>query len=586
MTIEKRELNYQLKKLIGCTLSPINGSAVIIFDGFDNDSDSVFFRNSKNIKIKKKWNFLRILIESLFDFPAINPAQVLDVGPNLIKELVVLLANTCGVGYFKIQGVIYLTLESDEHCLCSVSELLPGQASQLISRVNKFESLDRKYLLKELVDVYNTLNIINKNLSDDDNNSSSIKTLLNQMKYFKEQSDAVFDGSSLDVIDENNFDDNYKNTELDEEGEELNDEKFDPSKLNIKTSTPTIDLMMSRIRFKEIILNPDFQRNDRIWKDSDKSALIESILLKIPIPVFYMSARKESEWLVVDGLQRLTTMYDYINDKFSLKGLKILDNYNGLKFSEFPRSLTRRITETELVVHVIQSGSPATATTQIFQRINTRGEKLSQQEIRCSINVGYSTQLLRELAEGDDFINATNGSINPKRMNDLEYVLRFCAFYLENNYSNVKIKNMDSFLIDTMIFLNNEGNGSNVVAKMKCDFSKAMKAARLLFGSFAFRKKHTQSIGNGINKALFETWSVCLARLSENDINVLLSKNKKLLNNFDKIMTNQLTLSSWSSHENSDKDFEFSISQSTSKVEMIKYRYESIDELIKMTILS
>jgi len=579
MKISKRELNNQIKELVGCNLSPLNGTSSLKLDSIIDNEDAVVLIKGEKNRVTKKLSNLRILIENLIEFPAISPTQVLDIGMTSIKELVIILANTPNVGYFKNKSVTYLTLECAPHEAGSTLELLPGDASQVIGKISKFELLDRKYLLKELVNVYNTLSI---SLKDDKIEDVVIKGLIKQLKEYKDQDEAIFESEYAEKDDESELSDQFSKYE--DEDEEKEDFKFDPSKLDIKTFTPTIDLLMSRIKYNEIILNPDFQRKGRIWKDVDKSALIESILLKIPIPVFYMSAQESDEWLVVDGLQRLTTLYDFTKDLFPLKGLKILSQYNGVKFSQFPRNITRRINETELVVHVIQPDSPQNATTQIFQRINTKGEKLSDQEIRSSLHVGYATKFLRRLAESEEFITATNGSIDDSRMKDIEFVLRFCAFYRESEYTQINVKTLDSFLKDTMIWLNKEGENSNLLHKLELDFFKAMKFSRKLFDGFAFRKKYGKTATNQINKALFETWSVGLAKLSQVDLEKLESRKVQLRSNFDKLLSGKLVLANWSSGKNIDKDFEYSISQSTSKNEIIRYRYKSINTLIKRTI--
>lgn len=573
MVIGKKEINTQLKELTGKELEPLNGNSFLKLINLDHLKDSVTFERENERTVNKKFSLLRILIENLVEFPAINPAQLLGLSYSSIKELVVLLANLPCVSHFKYKSVVYLTVQDVSLSKSGLNELLPGDAEAIIAKVSKFESLDRKVLLKELVNVYNTLGIIEK-----EKDLTSLKSLTRQLRDFKEQNDTIFE---QEIEDANNSEKSEDNDE-DLFGDSYckDDEKFDPSELDIKTQTPTVDLLMSRVKHKEIILNPDFQRNSRIWKDKDKSALIESILLKIPIPVFYMSARPDEKWLIVDGLQRITTIYDFMNGDFALKGLEILDQYEGLKFSQFPRVLERRLRETEFVVHVIQPESPTVATTQIFQRINTKGEKLSDQEIRCSLNVGYSTKFLRKLAESKEFINATDNSINDERMKDIEFALRFCAFYLLNDYNNVNIKTMDSFLVKTMERINEENGYTPLISKLEHDFLKSMKFSRLIFDEFAFRKRYGVKKANSINKALFDTWSVTLAKLDEEQLNNLLSRKEILRDKFEELMSGTLVLANWQQEVNFDRDFEYSISQSTSKSEMIRYRYISIDCLV------
>ena len=117
----------------------------------------------------------------------------------------------------------------------------------------------------------------------------------------------------------------FLNTELLEEEEEELEEKrnfnYDPEKINIFTKEPTIDILLRRIDEEALNLAPDFQRQASIWNIEAKSRLIESILIRIPLPAFYIDATNEEEWLVVDGLQRLSTLKQFVSDKiFGLTG--------------------------------------------------------------------------------------------------------------------------------------------------------------------------------------------------------------------------------------------------------------------------
>jgi len=105
-----------------------------------------------------------------------------------------------------------------------------------------------------------------------------------------------------------------------------------------------MDLLIKRIEYEEINLNPDFQRNANIWTDKAKSRLIESLLIRIPLPAFYMDATKEDEWLIIDGLQRLSTFKSFILDQMLvLKDLEFLQDLETNKYSDLSRNYTRRI---------------------------------------------------------------------------------------------------------------------------------------------------------------------------------------------------------------------------------------------------
>jgi len=224
-----------------------------------------------------------------------------------------------------------------------------------------------------------------------------------------------------------------------EENEDSIDQPFDPEKIRVDTRPYTIDILLNRIKYGELNLSPDFQRTDNIWNSKTKSRLVESILVRIPLPAFYMDATDEDKWVVIDGLQRLTTLKQFAIDKsLVLSELEFLDlNLNGKNFDELPRNLQRRIIETQVTVYLIQKGTPPEVKFNIFRRINTGGLPLSLQEIRHALNQGKSTKFLEKLSKLPEFKQATANSISGQRMSDREFILRFLAFVI-NSYGDYK----------------------------------------------------------------------------------------------------------------------------------------------------
>ena len=131
---------------------------------------------------------------------------------------------------------------------------------------------------------------------------------------------------------------------------------FDPEKIKVRTTTILVGQLVSRIGYDEIDLEPPFQRSF-VWNTERQSRLIESLLLRIPIPVFYVAADEKENWSVVDGVQRMSTIYNYVTDQFSLSRLEYLNQLDGQKYSDLPRPMQRRIGETQLVVNIIDPGT-------------------------------------------------------------------------------------------------------------------------------------------------------------------------------------------------------------------------------------
>jgi len=345
---------------------------------------------------------------------------------------------------------------------------------------------------------------------------------------------------------------------------------FDTSKIRVETKNTQMDALIKRIRNKEIDLAPSFQRLGGIWKDVAQSRLIESMLIKIPLPAFYMDASDDDNWLVVDGLQRLTTIRRFVVDEeLALCGLEFLTDYNGKKFSELPRSFTRRIEETDIVLYLIQPGTPANVKFDIFRRINTGGEPLSAQEIRHALNQGQITEFLHQLASSDAFITATDRGISSKRMDDRECVLRFLAFtfFPPQQYDN---DNFDQFLNSAMAHANKLE--MNELAHYGRRFERAMRCALSLFGNDAFRKRYkAEKYRYPINKALFEAWSVNLGCLDESQQNWLIENRDVVKQKFMDLM-------------NKDKDFEVSISQGTGSMKRVRYRFTQIAKIVQESL--
>ena len=341
---------------------------------------------------------------------------------------------------------------------------------------------------------------------------------------------------------------------------------FDPTTISIDTKFPVVHLLIKRIAEHEIDLNPDFQRNPGIWDTTRQSRLIESLLLRIPIPVFYMAADRDDRWQVVDGLQRLDTLKSFIHENnLRLRGLEYLQQFDGASYRDLPRAMQRRIDETQLSCHIIQPGTPPQVMYNVFKRINTGGKPLSAQEIRHALNPGPARKFVNTLAQDPSFLDATCRSISPRRMADRECVLRFVAFHQRRDAYQGKL---DDFLVEMMRALNNEMDNATRTS-IRLDFRRAMRAARSLFGSKAFRKPRKDPDGPArpINKPLFESLSVNLGHLDDAQRERLIERKEMVGARFADLMT--------------DVNFVHSISAGTQWKRQVDTRFTRISELLR-----
>ncbi|NJN97346.1 MAG: DUF262 domain-containing protein [Anaerolineales bacterium] len=348
-------------------------------------------------------------------------------------------------------------------------------------------------------------------------------------------------------------------------GEELIIKPFDASLIRVSTRFLTVGQLIDRMVDKAINLSPDFQR-EFVWKDSAQSRLIESMFIRFPLPAFYMDATDDERWLVVDGLQRLSSVKRFAIDKtLRLTDLEFLgEQYNNKSYDELPAGLKRRINETQVTLYLIEKGTPPDVKFNIFKRINTGGLPLSPQEIRHALHQGPITILLKNLADSQEFKRATNNGVQDRRMGDREMVMRFLAFSL-TPYTSYTKPDLDAFLNEKMAEMNNMSAAE--LESWAQRFLRVMKAAYNIFGKGAFRKYNVKT--NHwlfINKALFEAWSVNLGKLNDEQLSTLV-KHK------EKVVTKLLELLN-------DREFDSAISQGTGDIRKVEKRFKAVEQLI------
>ena len=195
-----------------------------------------------------------------------------------------------------------------------------------------------------------------------------------------------------------------------------------------------IDSLIDQIEAGTIFLRPiserpDFQRR-YVWTDILASRLIESIILKVPIPPCYLSQNEEYELDVIDGQQRLFSIYRFIKNQFPLKGLEVLTELNGKRFHEISNKLQRQLKTHTLRCVLVTNESHPEVKFDVFERLNTNTVPLNPQELRNCIYRGALNNLLKDAVNNEDWLNILGKKSPDKRMRDEELVLRFFAFHI------------------------------------------------------------------------------------------------------------------------------------------------------------
>lgn len=195
-----------------------------------------------------------------------------------------------------------------------------------------------------------------------------------------------------------------------------------------------IESLWSKWHRGKLDLQPIFQRHF-VWDRSKSSRLIESALLGIPLPIIYLAEEYQGRESVIDGQQRLTALFSFMDgkfpdgDPFRLAGLRVYSELKGLTYKELPEPLQERIRAYPIRVVTILKDSDPDLKFEIFERLNTGAIPLNDMELRNCIFRGPYMELLKDLAAEPDFRRLLGFKQADDRMRDVELVLRFSAFY-------------------------------------------------------------------------------------------------------------------------------------------------------------
>ena len=326
----------------------------------------------------------------------------------------------------------------------------------------------------------------------------------------------------------------------------------------IRNENRTVRDVIHRIEQGRFVMNPEFQR-DFIWDDIKQSKLIESVLMRIPLPVFYLAEDPEGRMVVVDGLQRLSTFKRFVDGNLRLR-IKDRPELNGKTFAQLSAKLQNRIEDCNLTLYIIDANVPERARLDIFDRVNS-GVPLSRQQMRNSLYMGPATRFLKTEANTELFLTATGNSLRHTSMRDREFVNRYCGFQLltVEKYRG----EMDEFLAETLKQMNDLDPVQ--LSRLSDEFHCGLKNNVLVFGRHSFRKHiEGQVERNVINASL---WDVMTTGLSHIEPDLVEKRVDELRTAFYRLMH--------------DEEFASAITTGTSDTKRVQYRFGAVRDMFE-----
>lgn len=372
--------------------------------------------------------------------------------------------------------------------------------------------------------------------------------------------------ANMKTIEENSTE--IENSEENEyESDNVITNSFYTKDIAINNRIVVLPSLVTKLTHEEIDLNPEFQRNENLWDSTKMSRLIESILLKLPLPVFYFDVSNPEKWIVVDGLQRLSSIKKFMVDKkLKLQRLEFLIELNGKSYDDLDRNLKRVIEDTQLITYQIEAQTPKMVRYSIFHRINTGGLVLNAQEIRQALNQGgQGVGFLKDIAENEIFKSIVG--LKSNRMSDRELVLRFIAFKLPA-YKEFAFNTMGEFLDDSMDKLD-KIKDEVLLETLKQEFLEILEFSEKVLGE---GHRFSRSIADNhktrsLNRSLFDVITVCLSNIEDKE--KFLERKSLFLNKFLELLKDE------------QSEFTNAITKGTSGKGAVETRFKIMNELIK-----
>lgn len=311
---------------------------------------------------------------------------------------------------------------------------------------------------------------------------------------------------------------------------EISEISCEPNNLNEKLRKGEYNLVIDQARypigsllevFKDYNLNPDYQRRV-VWENDRKSRLIESLIVNVPIPPVFLYEVDYNKYEVMDGLQRISSITQFLRGEYELESLELWGELNGKRFQDLPEDFQNTIKRRYLSATIIVKESTTDTNKEaklkrfVFERLNTGGIKLSDQEIRNALYTGKFNDLINELSESDIFLKLVNTSKKTKssisnpvdRMENRELVLRFFAYkdILINDSTGETRKILDHYA------KKNTDLDSKSIEALRDYFYKVFELIYAILGDRAFCKSKKTSFEKMLYDTVTQSCSILLDR--------------------------------------------------------------------------
>ncbi len=365
------------------------------------------------------------------------------------------------------------------------------------------------------------------------------------------------------------YDDKVIELEI-QEDEEVYEIPTELRKLRVQAYDKSVSDLVRMVREEDIILNPEYQRN-YVWDNKKASLLIESILLNIPIPVIYASEEEDNTWNIVDGLQRLTALTRFFENRFKLRGLGVLSELNGSSYHDLNTKAKRVLNNGNLRIILLFNDSHPEIKYDIFMRLNSGAVKLNEQELRNCLYRGNLNDAIKNFSRNPKMLRILGLKLPHKRMVDCEMILRYFAFSENYDAENKTIRNYKG---STKTFLNsyfatNQKMSQDDLKRLKNKFETVINSVYEVFGDKAFRKLNEDGFETKINKAIMDVIMISFEQYSFEQIK---AKKNEILDLYKTKLD--------------EHRFNIAVTQGTSDTKVLEYRLnEWITELNKVMMV-